>query len=83
MRKYMSNPDFRKQRIPAHPSVLSFDRPRRIADVCGRGQLRRDLRLTTAKISKEIPGREPIVCVSSFDAAARASATAANTAMRV
>lgn len=82
MRKYMSNADIRKQRIPAHPSVLSFGRPRRIADACGRDQLRRDLHLTTAKISKEIPGREPIVCGPSFNATA-SSAAAANTAMRV
>jgi hypothetical protein len=79
----MSNADIRKQRIPAHPSVLSFDRPRRIADACGRNQLRRDLCLTAAKISQEIPGREPIICGPAFEATACTSAAAANTAMRV
>jgi hypothetical protein len=81
--KYISIAVIRSRRIAAHPSENSFDRPRRIADACGRDHLRRDLRLTAAKTSHEIPGREPIVFGSLFDAAACAIATAANATMHV
>jgi hypothetical protein len=78
--KYISSAEIRNRRIAAHSSEISFGRPRRIADACGRDQLQPDL---TAAISQEFLGRKPIVCGSLFNAVARASATAANATMRV
>jgi hypothetical protein len=63
-------------------STPSFGRPRRIADACGFEHARHDLRLLAANTQVN-PGREPIVCTSSCDAAVRISATAAETALRI
>jgi hypothetical protein len=82
VRKYISSAEVRTKLVTADPSTPSFDRPRRIADARGFDHARRDLNPLTAK-TQEIPGREPIICGSLFDAAAHASATAANTTMRI
>jgi len=63
------------------PSTRSFG-PRGIADACGFDHARHDLRLLAANTQIN-PGREPIVCASSCDAAVRISATAAETALRI
>jgi hypothetical protein len=82
VRKYISSAEVRTELATAEPSALSFGRPQRIADACGFDRARHDLRLLTANTQGN-PGREPIVCASSCDAAVRISATAAETALRI
>jgi hypothetical protein len=79
VRKYISSAEVL---VTAGPSTHSFGRPRRIADACGFDHARPGLRLLTANTQGN-PGREPIVCASSCDAAVRMSATAAETALRI
>jgi hypothetical protein len=82
VRKYISSAEIRTELVTADPSTPSFGRPRRIGDACGFDHARHDLRQLTTNTQVN-PGREPIVCASSCDAAVRISATAAETALRI